>query len=203
MTRDAADWISQNQLLLTKYKGKYVAITDRIIASGDCLADVVKIANEQDTEYVIYYVPKYVNMVRILPIHIKPLAINIWQPLYPIELLHVYETTKGNVIHKEEALIDSGADITCLPYDLGIYLGLEKYPQEMFLVAYGFGGEVSYFQRQIPIKIDGHKIYIPAAWIQGADTELIIGRAVVFDCFDITFRQHSKKIEFVWLDNRE
>ena len=192
--KDPAQWITKNQVLLTKYKGKYVAISDGIIASGDHLSEVNEKAKAQNKEYVLYYVPYYVNKVRVLPIHVKTISVHEWHPLYLIELLS-YE----NEIIKQEGLIDSGADISCFPYKLGLDLGLERYPQEIPLKAFGFGGEIDYLQRQGKIIIDGHEINIPFAWIQDKDeVELIIGRAVVFDYFDITFKQAEEKIEFYW-----
>ncbi len=188
------EWIIKNQILLSKYKCKYVAISNRIIASGDRLEDVDRVAKENGKNYVLYYVPKSINRVRILPIHIKSLSVHEWQPLYQIELISM-----DGKIYKEEALIDSGADISCVPYQLGIDIGFEKYLQEVPLKACGLGGEVEYYQRELSIKIDGHKLNIPLAWVQsGSDMELIIGRAVVFDLFDITFKQADEKLDFKW-----
>lgn len=185
-------WILKNRLLLSKYRCKYVAISNRIIASGERLAEVDKIAKKQSKDYVIYYVPKSINRVRILPIHVKSISVHEWQPLFQIEIVSLQ-----NEVFKEEALIDSGADISCLPYQVGMDLGFQKYPQEVPLKACGIGGEIDYFQREIKIIIDGHKMDIPVAWIQDkGELELIIGRAVVFDSFDITFRQTDEEIEF-------
>ena len=189
-----SQWITKNQVLLTKYKGKYVALSDGIIASGERLYEVDEKARAQNKEYVLYYVPHYVNKVKILPIHVKAITVHQWQPLYEIELI-----SYDNRITRQEALIDSGADISCFPYELGQALGFHKYPQEMPLKAYGLGGDVTYIQREGKIKIDGHEIHIPVAWIQEKDElELIIGRAGVFDYFDITFKQADEKIEFHW-----
>lgn len=192
---NVAGWITKNQILLSKYKSKYVAITDRIIASGDHLADVDQVARKQSKDFVLYYVPKNINKVKILPIHVKTITIHEWQPLYSVELV-----STQNESFKEEALIDSGADITCFPYQVGLDLGFQKYPQEMPLKAWGIGGAVEYFQRQGKIIIDGHKMDVPVAWFQDeGEMELIIGRDIVFDCFDITFKQSIERIEFVWL----
>lgn len=187
-------WIIKNRTLLSKYKCKYVAITDRIIASGDHLATVSKIAEERSKDYVLYYVSKNINKVKIYPIHVKTISVHEWQPLYKIELVSM-----GNEVFREEALIDSGADISCFPYQVGLDLGFQKYPQEIPLKACGIGGEIDYFQRQGKITIDDHQLDIPVAWIQDeGEMELIIGRAVVFDYFDITFKQSEEKIEFYW-----
>jgi len=61
-------WINKNRALLTNYKYQYVAITDRIIASGKKLKDVTTEAKKQSEDYVIYFVPDNVNKVKIYPI---------------------------------------------------------------------------------------------------------------------------------------
>ncbi len=66
---DTTKWINENRVLLTSYECKYVAITDRIIATADHLADVANEAEKKGSNFVIYYVPKGVNSVRIRPIH--------------------------------------------------------------------------------------------------------------------------------------
>ena len=63
--KNAASWISKNQILLSKYKNQYVAITDRIIAFGDHLEEVNQKAQTQSEEYVLYYVPNYLQQVKI------------------------------------------------------------------------------------------------------------------------------------------
>ena len=45
--------------------------------------------------------------------------------------------------------------------------------------------------------INAHKLTIPVAWIQTEGIkDLIIGRDVVFDYFDIEFKQRLEKIIF-------
>ena len=58
-------WVEKNKLLLSQYRGKYVAITDRIIAHGDGLRQVDKMAREQKDEYILYYVPRHIGALTI------------------------------------------------------------------------------------------------------------------------------------------
>ena len=48
--------------------------------------------------------------------------------------------------------------------------------------------------------IDGHSFKAPVAWIQDENckTEMILGREVVFDKFNIEFKQIKEKIFFYW-----
>ncbi|MCP4691841.1 MAG: hypothetical protein GY859_27595, partial [Desulfobacterales bacterium] len=100
-------------------------------------------------------------------------------------------------LYKQKALIDSGADISCVPNQMGADLGFQIFDQEVALKALSVGGEFDYLVRQCSIKIDEYKIRIPVAWVQDErHMELIVGRAVVFDNFDITFKQADEIIEF-------
>lgn len=194
--KDIDSWIAKNRFYLSRYKGQYVAITDRVIAYGDNREEVNKIAREKSKDFVLYFVHKYIDKVIILPIYFSSISVQSWRPFYDIEL----QNTKNEFI-KDKALIDSGADISCISYKLGLNLGFQKYPQEAFMIAYGIVGEIKFLQREITIKIDNHQINIPIAWIQDEDEEqmeLVIGREKVFDKFDITFKQADRKIEFNW-----
>jgi len=45
--------------------------------------------------------------------------------------------------------------------------------------------------------IDEHEIQTPVAWLQDSEiNEIIVGREVVFDEFDIEFKQAEEKIIF-------
>jgi len=107
---DIGTWVVKNKLLLSQYKGKYVAITDKIIAHGECLRQVDDMAREQENGYVLYFVPRNISTLTIHPIHLKSLSLTDWQPLYPIELISL-----TNESFTYSALIDSGADISTFP----------------------------------------------------------------------------------------
>ncbi|MFQ5813202.1 MAG: hypothetical protein ACE5I2_08460 [Anaerolineae bacterium] len=64
--------------------------------------------------------------------------------------------------------VDSGADYTLIPYRMGRFLGLEKIASEI--------REMGGIER-VPF---------------------LLGREGVFDHFDVTFQQRSKKTIFVW-----
>lgn len=193
--RNTGIWLSENKDILQHYECKFIAITEEgIIAHGDHLWEVDKQAKKQDKEYVHYFVPRNVNTLRIIPLFVRPLTWKLWQPFYHVELIGL-----NNKVVKEEAIIDSGADMTCIPYQLGLELGFKKGPQESAITLNGIGGEVEVLQRDLTLKIDKHLIKVPAAWMQSeSELQLLIGRLKVFDYFDITFKQADKKIEFHW-----
>ena len=94
-------------------------------------------------------------------------------------------------------LIDSGADISVVSYEYGLSLGFTKGNEESLLSAEGFGGYVDYLMRDHEIEIDGHRFINRFAWIQNPEfDDMIIGREIVFDLFDIEFKQADEEIIF-------
>jgi hypothetical protein len=94
-------------------------------------------------------------------------------------------------------LVDSGADFSLIPKDLGIALGYELAHAEHLSQAEGIGGSVEYALREIEIQQDSYSFTAPVAWMQTeAYQDGIDGREVVFDFFDIEFKQADEKILF-------
>ena len=100
---------------------------------------------------------------------------------------------------KRAMLVDSGADISVISKDFGELLGLSISDNEKIFSASGVGGGVlKYVEREIFFKINNKTIVkVPVAWIQDDRyKEMIIGREVVFDAFDIEFKQADETIIF-------
>jgi hypothetical protein len=54
-----------------------------------------------------------------------------------------------------------------------------------------------YLTKVLQIDIDNHTLNIPVAWLLEDDVEeMIIGREIVFDMFDIEFKQADEEIIF-------
>lgn len=95
-------------------------------------------------------------------------------------------------------LVDSGADFSVISKISGTKLGFKLAESEQKLIAYGIGGTIEYVLRRIQFNINDHNFYAPVAWLQSSDNdEMIIGREVVFDLFDITFKQADEEIIFI------
>jgi hypothetical protein len=61
----------------------------------------------------------------------------------------------------------------------------------------GVGGKTDYLYREICVRINDQTLTIPVASILDEnELKFIIGRVVVFDLFDITFRQSKEVIDF-------
>jgi len=94
-------------------------------------------------------------------------------------------------------LVDSGADFSLIPKPLGLELGYELSLGELVSKAEGIGGGVDYVLRNIEMQLDSHTFTAPVAWVQTDGCEdIILGREVVFDLFDIEFKQAEESIIF-------
>ncbi len=96
-----------------------------------------------------------------------------------------------------EMLVDSGADFSLIPKELGQILGYELAVAETLNQAEGVGGSISYALRNIEIQLDSYTFTAPVAWMQTeAYQDVLLGREVVFDLFDVEFKQANEKILF-------
>lgn len=103
---------------------------------------------------------------------------------------------------KMNALIDTGSDRTMsfldpFGYLLGVGDDLNGEPDEIR----GLSGTESAWASHIDIWIGEHRLNIPIFWLTRKfrikeDYEMILGRRIIFDNFDVIFRQHEKKVYF-------
>ncbi len=85
---------------------------------------------------------------------------------------------------------------------LGIDLGYGVEAEEVMSKAEGVGEEVDYVLRRVDVLIDSHTLIVPIAWLQTDNTvECLLGREVVFDNFDIEFKQRDRQIIFKYRDD--
>jgi Aspartyl protease/Family of unknown function (DUF5678) len=185
------NWVNNNKELLAKYKKMWIAYNSSgIIAADKDYGTMLQKAKESNEEFIIYS-NHHFGAVRFLPIRFRSFQTHNWQPLYSATL------KLGNELFSENFLIDSGADFCLIPYHVGHFLGLAISPGEPILSADGIGGSVKYAIKNIELIIDGHTLNVPVAWVQDPDCyDLIIGREVVFDAFDIEFKQAEELIIF-------
>lgn len=189
----AEDWIEANWSSLKDYVGEWVAYSkDGVIAHDPDYRMMMDQVQLDPQEYIIERVfeNEFVEPIKFYPIRFRTVKASNWQPKYTVSLK--YLQTK-----KLRMLVDSGADFCLMTKQLGLDLGYQIGSEEVMAKAEGIGGEVNYVLREVELSIDGHTFNAPIAWIQ-ADEEVdyLLGREVVFDKFDIEFKQVDKKIIF-------
>ncbi|MEA5534450.1 retropepsin-like domain-containing protein [Crocosphaera sp. XPORK-15E] len=190
-------WLNTNRhMVLDLYKNQYIAYNEEgIISHGENLQDVLDLANTSGKNYLIYVVPPHRCSIQILPIHFRSVVRHDWQPNYSVKLRHHDRAIEVTM------LVDSGAEISLLSLKVGQDLGLNLADAESTLLAETIGGRVEYVLRNLEITIDKHTFIAPVAWLQNPteSEQLLLGREVVFDKFNIEFRQAEEKIIFTWL----
>ena len=191
-------WLNQNRhRLVSFYKNQYVAYNEsHLIAHSENLQDVIELANASGEDYLIYLVPRRTSSIQILPIHFRSVVRHDWLPNYPVKLKHKEYEIAATM------LVDTGAEVSLITNKLGKDLGYALADAESTLLAETVGGTVEYVLRNVEMTIDDHTFIAPLAWLQTEiNTEqLLLGREVVFDRFNIEFRQAEEKIIFTWRD---
>ncbi|WP_413174156.1 retropepsin-like domain-containing protein [Anabaena azotica] len=198
-TDEILKWLNRNrQMLLDLYKNQYVAYNaNGIIAHSENLQEVLELAKAAKQNFLIYLVPRRTASIEILPIRFRSIARHDWQPNYSVNLKH------GNIEFSTTMLVDSGAELSLISLKVGQDLGYALADAESTLLAETIGGRVEYVLRNVEMTIDGHNVIAPVAWLQTntGGEQLLLGREVVFDKFNIEFRQAEEKIIFTWREN--
>jgi hypothetical protein len=118
-----------------------------------------------------------------------------WTPEYPV----ILQSTSKKI--KQTALVDPGSDFTIIPYQIGKTLGFSDSVEEVRRKGYGVSGSFIFLEKELQCTIDNHTFALPVAWLlQGGDEDIILGREVVLDLFDIEFKQADELIVFKWRD---
>jgi len=174
--------------------GKVIAIqNEKIVFIANTYKEVVAHFDQKNQSYSLFKVPRNFYHLRILSFRINSLKKHPWLPTYPIKFHFDNNTTQT-----KEMLVDSSADISLINYEVGKLLGFEKSLHEAVLEAEGIGGcTVPYLLRNTLIEIEGFQFENLFAWLQDEQVdEMIIGREIVFDLFDIEFKQAEEIIIF-------
>ncbi len=114
----------------------------------------------------------------------------IWRPV-----ADVWFQTRANDWVELHPYIDSGADITLVPYSFGKLLGFKKGSSPKEKIG-GIGGSIQVIELKWPIKIAERVINCLVGWAQNENVPALLGRAEIFDAFEITFKQKEKFIIF-------
>jgi hypothetical protein len=191
-SRAMLKWLNRNHQQLKKYAHQYVAYNaNGIIANSENLREILQLAEASGELFSIYLVPGFTGSIVILPIYFRTVSTHEWSPTYQVNLKH------KELVMNATMVVDSGADFSIISLKAGQDLGYALADGEKILVGQTIGGTVEYVLRQIEMTIDGHTLMVPAAWIQNNTADvMLLGREVVFDRFNIEFRQADEEIIF-------
>lgn len=93
-------------------------------------------------------------------------------------------------------LIDSGADVTVVSYNIGAIVGWRPSPNDTVLFMRGITGQSPCILRQLTMRIGSTQLQARVAWAQSNLRVNVLGRLDVFDAFDIMFRQSVGRTVF-------
>lgn len=115
---------------------------------------------------------------------------HVWRPVADVFL----EGKSGKWI-EFHPYIDSGADITMIPFSLGKLIGLSAEAQKTEEIG-GIRGSVPVIHVRHRISIGGKILKIRIAWALLEEVPPLLGRSDVFDAFNVLFQQNKKTIIF-------
>lgn len=193
----ANEWYKANRRHLKKYRGEWIAYTNNGVISHARDYDKMKEGIEpslSSLDYVIerIFESEFVEPVRFYPVRMRTLKAHDWQPKYQLILKSPNAVTV-------KILVDSGAELSLITKKLGRDLGCAKAGGEINSQAEGVGGSIEYLLREVEMELEGHTFMAPVAWAQTDNCEeMLLGREVVFDLFDIEFKQAEEIIIFKW-----
>lgn len=91
--------------------------------------------------------------------------------------------------------VDSGADITLIPYSVGTALGFSIKPEdEIRRIGGAEGGKISVVLRRVKMRIGGEGLDVRVAWCMSEDVPLILGRLDIFNKFNVLFENGKKTV---------
>ncbi len=191
----AHQWIKANRTMLRKYKGQWIAYngTEGILAHHEDVSEVINIAKQKEKKYILKYLHPYTysGLPKLLPIRFRALRNELWEPIQSVKVKY-----KGNEMVLD-MLVDSGANFLTISNKVGKELGFKTFEDERPQKDQGVGGTISYVIRYIDVEIEGLSFEIPVGWFLDESSEdLLLGREVVFDAFDIEFKQKEEVILF-------
>ena len=103
--------------------------------------------------------------------------------------------TKGGKWINFRPIIASGADISVIPYSLGIYLGFEM---EEKVVEFGgvTGNNLPVLIKNLNIRIGDVELEPRVAWALIEEAPPLLGRMDIFNRFTITFNEKEGFVDF-------
>ncbi|MFH1563666.1 MAG: hypothetical protein ABIF11_09695 [Nitrospirota bacterium] len=93
--------------------------------------------------------------------------------------------------------IDSGADISMIPFRFGKALGFRQEEKDVIRELKGISGAgVPYILKEITLVLNGEKLKARVAWVLIEEVPMLLGRADIFNKFRIIFDESKGWIDF-------
>ena len=202
------DWRKQHWEELKQLAGNWIGIDDEngeILGFNSKLSNLLPFLKELGKPYTLHFinpfdvseprVARFVNLKhpKFSVVRFKSIRKKEWRPFLDVKI-------KGNLQEEKlMLLVDSGADFSCIDFEIGKNLGLTLAPNEVVEFGEGVGSRVEYVMRELEMTIENHTFKAKVAWLLDENiNEALLGRETVFDLFDIEFKQADETIIFKW-----
>jgi hypothetical protein len=124
----------------------------------------------------------------------RPFPSNIGTVFRPIALAELISSSRRGTF---AFLVDSGADITAIPFDPGVALGFQLQPNDRVYSLVGVGGSVRYVIRRVEMHLAGRRFNARIAWVLSRQMPYLLGKLDVFEHFQIVLNQRDLKTTFI------
>lgn len=124
-------------------------------------------------------------------------ASDIYRIVHRPESRVAIRSTRGSWL-SHAMIVDSGADFSVLPKSVGEFLGMRKTATDRLHHVGAVGGAIWVVMRRVSMRIGPHEFTADAGWASTDAVPALLGRADVFDRFDVVFRQADRRVEFHW-----
>jgi hypothetical protein len=199
---NVGQWVNQHLDLVLDYRGKWVAISleNGIISANEDYDEMKKGIKKNMKDYFFWFVNENMGKGQSLMVRgIKRKVFTIkddshdWEPLYNVTLKNGKQSVPCLM------LIDSGSDFTIIPYKTGVDLGFKADVSDLRSKGYGVAGNFTFVAKEIDCIIDDNKFKLPVGWMQEEkNPHIILGREIIFDLFDVEFKQREELVVFKW-----
>ena len=195
-------WFKANRKQLVNYKAEWIAFNETgVVAHNHSYSFALNEAKESGQKYVMYYVDPapFDGIARFLKTYmfrakVKTFHSQEWYPHCYVNFFHMDNQTELKM------LVDSGADFSVFSFETGKEIGFTLGSGEKIYQGGGVGDcSFEYVIREVEMEVEGHRFKAPVAWLLDEKLdESILGRDVVFDLFDIEFKQADEEVIFKW-----
>jgi hypothetical protein len=91
--------------------------------------------------------------------------------------------------------VDSGADLTMLPYQVGLSLDFRKGASRPSMLS-GIAGGTPYILKKLILEIGPIRLRSRVAWAQTDGVPILLGRCDVFDRLTVSFSGMERRVTF-------